>query len=360
MGGYVMHRRNRFIIFSSILVVLIGVIVVLNFSLQQKQSEPRRSMYVEDGKPIIGLSFDAVVIERWQKDINILKTKAEELGFDVKTVIAYESNEKQVEQIRTLVNEGAVAIFILPHDKDGLAEVIAEAKRRGVIIIAYDRLISNANVDAYVSFDNLKVGELMAKALVDKVPKGNYVIINGSPSDHNAFMFNDGYYKILQPYIDRGDIKIIKETWANNWNEDFAIDTVASVLDSGETIDAIIGANDRLAEGAISVLSEYGLVGKVYVVGHDADIRACQLIVEDKQLMTVYKPIKNLAEGSVELVYAMLNNEQLKSKETINDGKYDVPYLKFGVIAVDKSNMKDTIVKDLFHTEEDIYRTGDN
>ena len=353
-------HQKRFILLVSVTLILLMTLIVVNVTFRQKQQEPRRTMYVEDGKPILGLSFDAVVIESWQKDLNILKTKAEELGFEVKTVIAYESNDKQVEQIRNLVDEGAVAIFILPHDKDGLADVIAEAKRRGVIIISYDRLISNANVDAYVSFDNIKVGELMAKALIDKVPKGNYVVINGSPYDHNAFMFNEGYYNVLQPYIDRGDITIVKETWANNWNEEIAMDTVTQVINEGVTIDAIIGANDRLAEGAISVLSEYGLVGKVSVVGHDADIRACQLIVEGKQLMTVYKPIKNLAEGSVELVFAMLNNEKINKVDTINDGKYDVPYLKFGVIAVNADNMKETIIKDLFHTEEDVYRTGDN
>lgn len=355
-----MFYKKRMIFFALLFVILIVTSLWINYNLNQNKSEPRRSMYVEDGKPIIGLSFDAVVIERWQKDINILKTKAEELGFEVKTAIAYESNEKQIEQIRALVKEGAVAIFILAHDKDGLADVIAEAKKEGVIIIAYDRLISNANVDAYVSFDNIKVGELMAKALVDKVPKGNYIIINGSPYDHNSFMFNTGYYKILKPYIDSGDITIVKETWANNWNEEYVIDTLNEVLDSDITVDAIIGANDRLAEAAISVLSEYGLVGKVSVVGHDADIRACQLIVEGKQLMTVYKPIKNLAEGSVELVYGLLKNKPIDTTETINDGKYNVPYIKFDVIAVDAVNMRETIIKDLFHTEEDIYRTGDN
>lgn len=355
-----MLYKKRMVFLAMLFVVLAVTSLWLNINQAQKKAETERTSYMEDGKPIIGLSFEAVVIERWQKDINILKTKAEELGFEVKTTIAYENNEKQIEQIRTLVDEGAVAIFILAHDMDGLDEVITEAKKQGVIIIAYDRLISNANVDAYVSFDNIKVGELMAQALVHKVPKGNYIIVNGSPHDHNAYMFNEGYYNVLQPYIDSGEITVVKETWANNWNEEFATEAVTEVLENGGTVDAIIGANDRLAEAAIGVLSEYGLVGKVAVVGHDADVRACQLIVEGKQLMTVYKPIKNLAEGSVDLVYAMLNKQPIATEETIFDGKYNVPYLKFGVIAVDASNMKETIIKDLFHTEDDVYRTVNN
>ena len=325
-----------------------------------KNQEPRRSIYDEDGKPMIGFCVDAMAIERWQKDINILKARAEELGFEVEVVNAYENRDKQVEQIRTLVDEGALAIFVLPYDKDGLSEVIMEAKRKGVIIIAYDRLINNANVDAYVSFDNVAVGEYMAQALVEKVPKGNYVIINGSPLDHNAFMFNEGYYNVLQPFIDRGDINIVSEVWAKDWREEFAIQTVSDLLVANVEINAVIGANDRLAEGAIGVLSEFGLVGKVQVVGHDADISACQKIVEGKQLMTVYKPIKNLAEGAMDLVYKILMNQKFEVAETINDGKYEVPFYKFDVISVDKSNMRETVIKDLFHREEDIYRDVKN
>lgn len=354
-----LNFKNVFIVTIITVIGIILIISVYNGVFTQRQ-EPRRTFEVEDGKPMLGFCVDAMVIERWQKDINIVKTKAEELGFEVEVLNAYESGEKQIEQIRSLVNEGAVAIFVLPYDKDGLSEVIAEAKREGVIIISYDRLITNANVDAYVSFDNVLVGELMAQALVEEKPSGNYVIINGSPLDHNAFMFRTGYFNILQPYIDSGDITIVSEVWADNWREEFAVDTVSELLVEGVQIDAIIGANDRLAEGAISVLSEFGLVGTIPVVGHDADVSACQKIIEGKQLMTVYKPIKNLAEGSVELVYQMLQNKDIIIEETIDDGEYQVPFFKFDVIPVNASNMRETVIKDLFHREEDVYRDGDN
>jgi len=357
MGGYKLklNFKNIFIVTVISVVAIIVVITIFDGVLNQRQ-EPRRSFVVENGKPMLGFCVDAMVIERWQKDINIVKTKAEELGFQVEVVNAYESGEKQIEQIRSLVKEGAVAIFVLPYDKDGLSEVIAEAKKEGVIIISYDRLIANADVDAYVSFDNVAVGEYMASALIEKAPTGNYVIINGSKLDHNAYMFNEGYYNVLQPYIDAEEITIISEVWADNWREEYAIDAVSKLLIEDVQIDAIIGANDRLAEGAISVLSEFGLVGAIPVVGHDADVSACQKIVEGKQLMTVYKPIKNLAEGAVELVYKMLQNQDVIVYETINDGKFDVPFYKFDVIPVDASNMRETVIKDLFHREEDVYR----
>lgn len=338
-----------------VVVILVGASVLIRNRMEDQNALTKSNLYKEGQKPIIGFCLDAIVIERFQKDIDIFKNKAEELGFEVEVFNAYESNENQVKQIRKLVDQGAVAICILPYDKDGLTEVIAEAKKEGVLIIAYDRLINKANVDAYVSFDNVKVGELMAKGLVEKVPAGNYVIINGSPLDHNSEMFNEGYYKVLQPYIDRGEIQVIEEVWAENWREEYAVESVSRLLSEGSEIDAIIGANDRLAEGAISVLSEYELVGKVQVVGHDADISACQKIVEGKQLLTVYKPIKNLAQGSAQLIYDLLYHQAEEANETIFDGKYNVPFYKFDVIAVDASNMKDTVIKDQFHIEEDVY-----
>ncbi len=354
-----MKKRQLFRmgVISGIIIVLFLIgIVTINEPWNKSNEYVRRPIDMDSGKPMIGFSVDALIIERWQRDIDILKTKAQELGFEFEVLNAYENVNNQIEDISSLVDEGAVAIFILAHDKDALAEVVEEARRQGVIVIAYDRLIANARVDAYVSFDNVLVGELMADALVKSVPVGNYVIINGSPLDNNSIMFNEGYNKVLEASIASGDINVIEEVWADDWREDIAFDTISKLLSEGAQIDAIIAANDLLAEGAISVLSEYGMVESVKVVGHDADISACQRIVEDKQLMTVYKPLKNLAEGSMELVYSMLTEEDVVFEEYISDGTYDVPFVKFDVISVNKDNMKETIIKDFFHSEEDVYR----
>lgn len=350
------RRSGKWTMLSIIILGMIILSIIVVSDKLKKETETGQSTYTINRKLMIGFSTGDLVIERWQKDIDILKTRAEELGYEVEVVNSYEDSTKQIEQIRTLIKEEAVAIFIIALDKGALVDVVEEAKKQGIIVIAYDRLIENANVDAYISFDNIAVGHNMAEALVEQVPKGNYVIINGSPLDHNSQMFNEGYYIALEEAIEKNEIHIIEEVWADNWREDIAYDTISRLLESGEQIDAIIGANDRLAEGAISVLSEYGLVGEVAVVGHDADISACQRIVEGKQLMTVYKPIKILAEGAIELVDQMLEDKEIVIEDTINDGKYDVPYIKFGVISVNADNMEATVIKDFFHSEEDIYR----
>jgi len=308
---------------------------------------------------MIGFSVDSMVIERWKKDVNILKSNAEALGYRVEVTNSFENADKQNKQIISLVDAGAKVIFIIPTDKDALGDSIEYAKKHQVIVIAYDRMINNANVDAYVSFDNVLVGEYLAEALIEVVPKGNYVIINGAPTDLNSYMFNEGYHNVLKPYIESGDIQIIHESWADGWREELAYERVNQLLEDDNQIDAIIGANDLLAEGIISALSEHGLAGKIPVVGHDAEVSACQRIVEDKQLMTVYKPISTLADGAITVAEKLLRGEPLIFNETINDGTYDVPYIKFEVIPVNKDNMRETVIKDLFHLEEDIYRNAE-
>jgi D-xylose transport system substrate-binding protein len=333
-------------------ILIIFVFTLLNKPKPQEYEGVRRT---ENEQPLIGLSVDGMVIERWQHDVDIFKTKAEELGYHVEVTNAYEDVQKQIEQIRMLANEGAKAIVIIACDKDSLSEVIEEVKKKDIVVIAYDRLIMRADVDAYISFDNIAVGEHMARALIEVQPEGNYVIINGAPTDYNASMFNEGYYNNLKPYIDDGSIVILEEVWAENWREEFAYNTVSRLLEKGKNIDAIIGANDRIAEGAISVLLEYGLVGEIPVVGHDADISACQNIVEGKQLMTVYKPIKTLAEGAVNTVDQLINGHEITYQETIFDGEYEVPYIQYDVVPVYDYNMRETVIKDLFHNEEDVY-----
>ncbi len=341
-----------------IFVLIVGILVILIGFFGNKQ-QPKEEVVDPNKKPIVGLCIDTMVIERWQKDRDIFVSKATDAGFEVIALNANENNNKQIEQINYLIDKKADVIVIIPYDKNGLRDVIAEAKKAGIKVIAYDRLILNANVDAYVSFDNEKVGEYMADYLMQKVPRGNYVIINGSPKDYNSVMFNEGYMNILKPAIDRGTITVIKEVWAEDWREDVAYDTVNNLLKEGVQIDGIIGANDRLAEGAISALAEYGLAGTIPVVGHDADISACQRIVEGTQLMTVYKPIKTLAEGTVHLIVKMLEDKKIEYNEFIFDGKNEVPFVKFKVIPVNSDNMWETIVKDQFHNEEDIYRNID-
>jgi len=303
----------------------------------------------------IGFSMGTLNEERWQRDRDIFVARAQELGAEVIVLNAYNDSEEQIRQTGYLIDQGIDILIVIPNDADKGIEMVNMAKRAGIKVICYDRIIRNANVDLYVSFDNIKVGELMAQALVKEVPTGNYVILKGSPTDYNSTMLYEGHMNILEDYIRRGDIKIVAETWAKDWAREYGFQCVEETLEKGIKIDGIIAANDSLAAAAIEALSEKRLAGKVAVVGHDADLAACQRVVEGTQLMTVYKPIEKLAKAAAEAAIKMANGQELNVNDTINDGKYDVPYFMIQPIAVTIDNMQSTIIKDSFHRMEDIY-----
>jgi len=311
---------------------------------------------VEDDKVQIGLMVDSLVIERWQKDRDIFITKAKELGAEVILKNANEDATLQIEQVKELIKAKVDVIVIIPYDRISIAPILKQAMREGIKVIAYDRLVHNGDVDLYLSFDNILVGALMGQAIVEKAPKGNYIILNGSPKDNNAYMFNEGYMSVLQPLIDSGQITVVADVWADDWREVVAYDTVNEVLESGIEVDAIIGANDDLAEGAIRALLEQQLAGEVFVSGHDANLSACQRIVEGTQTITVYKPIKKLAQSAAEMAVLLAEGGEVNSDAQIDDGEHQVPFIKFEPILVNKDNIVEVIVGDGFHLMEEVYR----
>lgn len=341
-------KRSRMIIAGIFLIIVATMITVLVLY----EKEPDNN----DGKITVGFCADNLVIERWQRDQEIFQAKAKDRGVEVIVYNANEDNELQNLQIRQLIEARVDVIVIIPYDKDGISEAVSEAQKAGIKVIAYDRLINNADIDAYISFDNLKVGQLQAEALIKEVPEGNYVLINGSPDDNNSSMFREGYMSVLDEHIGRGKIQIVAEEWADNWREEPAYDVVTDTLNRDVQIDAIIGANDRLAEAAIRALSEKGLGGEIVVAGHDADISACQRIVEGTQHITVYKPIRLLAETAVELAIDLAMNNDIESTVTIDNGFKEVPYIKLDVLPVTLETMEETVIADGFHSKADIYR----
>jgi len=207
----------------------------------------------------------------------------------------------------------------------------------------------------YISFDNVKVGELMGQAAIENSPTGNYLILNGSKKDNNSFMFNKGYMSALNYRIESSIIQVIGETWVDDWMYENALSFVEEALRSGERIDAIIAANDTLAGASVQALAEKRLAGKVTVIGHDADLDGCQRVVEGTQYATVYKPIDVIARTAAEFAVKMARGGLIQANDTINDGKYDVPYYKIEPILVTSENMVDVIIKDQFHRLEDVY-----
>jgi D-xylose transport system substrate-binding protein len=307
-------------------------------------------------KPIkIGLAIATLQEERWRRDRDFFAERVKQLGAELIIQNANNNQQVQNQQVEYMLNQKIDVLVIVPHDLNQAAVAAQMAKKAGVKVISYDRLICNAEVDLYISFDNLKVGEYMAEYLVNKVPTGKYVIINGAPTDNNCYMFNQGYKNILNNYIKEEKIKIIFESWAEDWRPEEAYQFIQNLLGHGKKFDAVIAANDSLASGVIEVLSEWRLAGKILVVGHDADLSGCQRIVEGTQLMTVYKPIRKLAYRAADVAIILGANKEFKpNHDPIFNGKHFIPSEIITPIPIDKDNM-DIIIKDGFHTKEEIY-----
>ena len=310
------------------------------------------------GGPIrIGFSMDSLQLERWQRDRDIFVAKAKELGAIVLVQSADGNDATQVQQSENLLTEGVDVLVVVPHNGEIAASIVNSAKRQHVPVLSYDRLIRNSDVDFYISFDNVRVGELQAKYLLDRAPKGNYILIGGSPTDNNAHLLRQGQMNILQPAIDRGDIKIVADQWSKDWLPSEALmHTENALTQNHNDVAAVVASNDSTAGGVVQALDEQKLTGKVLVSGQDADLAACQRIVEGTQSMTVYKPIEPLASRAAEIAVELAKHEPVESNGTVNNGFKNVPAYLLEPIVVDKSNIAQTVIKDGFLREEDVYR----
>lgn len=156
------------------------------------------------------------------------------------------NEQKQISQIENLISRGVDVIVIVPFNATVLTNAVAEAKKAGIKVVSYDRLILNADVDAYISFDNEKVGEMQAGGVLKAAPKGNYFLLGGAPTDNNAKILREGQMKVLQPAIDKGDIKIVGQQWVKEWNPTEALSIVENALTrNNNKIDGIVAFQRR-------------------------------------------------------------------------------------------------------------------
>jgi D-xylose transport system substrate-binding protein len=304
--------------------------------------------------------MDTLKEARWMRDRDIFVARVRELGGDVEVLSAGSDDMTQIRNVTSLITNQVDVMVIVPHDGAAMAKGVEEAHKAGIPVIAYDRMITGCDLDLYMSFDNVKVGEAQAQYLVDHLAtpgKGKIVRIYGAPTDNNAMLFKQGQDNILGPYLDRGDITVVHENWATDWKPDKAKDIMnAAITNHGKDIDGVLASNDGTAGGAIQALKESGMSGKVLVTGQDAELAACQRVVEGSQSMTIYKPLAKLATRAAETAMAMAQGRPILALRSVHNGKQDVPAVLVEVIAVDKNNMVDTVVQDQFHGFEEIYR----
>ncbi len=336
-------RRYALVLWLATLGLLVGC---------RNKNEEAYEADITETKIKIGMSFDSFVIERWQRDRDVFAFTAEELGAEVNVQNANGDVEKQISQIEYFIEKNMDVIVVIAVDSEACSEVLHKAKEAGIKVVAYDRLLIKSEVDLYISFDNEEVGRLMAQTLVDHIPAGgNIITIFGPTTDHNVQLVEQGFNEVME----KNELTTIYSINAGNWLAEEAYYAVNTALDSVETIDGVFCGNDNLATEAVRALSENRLAGNVIVTGQDAELAACQRIVEGTQTMTVYKPVDKLAKVAAEYAVKLAMGEDLNVMVNIDNGLMEIPYVKLEPIAVNMDNIDEVIIDGGFQSRDDVY-----
>lgn len=289
---------------------------------------------------------------RYLKDRDFFTAKFQSLGGTVEVGNADNDAQKQEQQAAEMLNNGVKVLVITSVNQNTAASIVRMAKRKGVKVIAYERLIRNAEVDYFITFDHYEVGKIQAQYAINQRPQGNFVILCGDKSDNNAELIMKGQLEVLS----KSQAKVVYKTYVEAWNEENAFVELSQVLKLyKEKIDVVLTANDGMAGGAVRALEQYQDSTLAITTGLDADINACKRIMAGKQSMTVYKPFKLQGEMAADLAYRIIKSEKITEAKSFTDnGSIQVPSILLMPTAVDLSNIKSTIIADGFYTEQQL------
>jgi D-xylose transport system substrate-binding protein len=264
---------------------------------------------------------------------------------------------KQQSQVESALTQGADVLVLDAVDADAVAPLVNQAKQKNVPVIAYDRRISGIGYDYFVSFDNVKVGEVQGQALLDELNRrgtattGQIVMINGSPTDPSSADYKKGAHTALD-----GKVTIGREFDTPDWSPDKAQEQMEQAITSlgRDSIVGVYSANDGMATGAIAALKRAGYATLPALTGQDAELAAVQRIISGEQTMTIYLDIKAQAENAAEAAVALAKGEKPQTNTTVNNGTADIPATLLDPIPVTKDKIKNTIVADGFYAVSDI------
>lgn len=317
----------------------------------------------------IGLLLETYDVQRWARDEAYFREKAEVLGAEVIRAVANGDQDKQNQQADTFLTMGVNVLVVVPKNLKTATRIIRSAHEKNVPVLAYDRLIRNCDLDMYITFDNEKVGYLQAKGILKSVPEGNFILLGGASSDNNSRLVRNGQLKAIAEHEKNTGkkITILDDSFLNNWDKEEARQKISNMLTKfkaeNKEVHAILAPNDSTAGGVIAALKAEGLDGKIAVSGQDAELGACQRIVEGTQTVTVYKPVRDLASTAAQIAIKLVKGEKPEEiaaslgykSNMLNNGAKDVPSIYLEPIFVTKENMRQTVIKDGWHSEEKVY-----
>src|SRR6056297_1503787 len=252
----------------------------------------------------VGVSWSNFQEERWKTDEAAIRAALDAAGADYISADAQSSSAKQLSDVESLVAQGVDALIILAQDSQAIGPAIQLAADEGIPVVGYDRLIEDERA-FYLTFDNIEVGRMQARAVLEEAPEGNYVMIKGSPTDPNADFLRQGQQEVLQDAIDAGDIEIVGEAYTDGWLPANAQRNMEQILTANDNnVDAVVASNDGTAGGAVAALAAQGLDG-IPVSGQDGDHAALNRVAKGTQTVSVWKDARDLGQEAGEIAVAL-------------------------------------------------------
>ncbi len=339
-------------------ILLLAVCLALTVSCKKQEAASTvRQPSPAPARPItIGFSIDTLAIERWQRDLDVFINKVKEMGADVIVQNAGNNIEEQNRQLMYLLERNVDCVVVLPKEATSISESVAKLRAKNIPVISYDRLALNADVNLYLTIDSEKVGEQMAQEMLRRANGKNWYCILGPSEDYNMILIMDGINRII-----RNTSAHINHTfYTDGWNYDLSYQEMVRILKSDTFPDAIICGNDAVAASVIQAINRYYPDTNIPVCGQDADISACQYIVQGKQAFTIYKPIIQLAEVAAECAVHLAKHEEINESRfrcsVIDNGFAKIPTVWLEPVHVDKYNLDKIIIESGFHSAASVYK----
>jgi D-xylose transport system substrate-binding protein len=259
----------------------------------------------------IGVSWSNFQEERWKTDEAAIQGALRAAGATYLSADAQSNPTKQLTDIESLLARGVRALIVLAQDAQAVRPAVERALNEGVAVVGYDRLIEIPRA-FYLTFDNIEVGRMMARAVQAAKPEGNYAFIKGSSADPNAGFLYQGSMEVLKPAIDAGRIRNVGEAFTDGWLPANAQRNMEQILTrNNNRVDAVVAANDGTAGGAIAALAAQGLAGSVPVSGQDADRAALNRIALGTQTVTIWKDARELGKAAGEIAVRLAGGARL-------------------------------------------------
>lgn len=289
----------------------------------------------------VGLILPSYDQLRWQNgDQPCFEAEAKKLGMEFVTVASQMSETVQASQVENMLTQGVNVLVLRPVNAAASQALVLQANRAHVPVVAYDSLPMNADVAAFVARDAIAMAVEIAKAAVAAHPKGNYILALGDEGTNVAQEERTGYYQVLQPFIDKGDIKVVSEQYNKNWSTESARSQVENALTKqNNDVVAVLSGNDGTAYGAIQALQGQGLAGKVWVNGVDAEPRAQELIAQGQLSLSNFTDYCQSGQEAAQIALKLAKGEPLGLTATFNNGLKDVPWFQVDHLNASKDNL---------------------